>query len=131
MVSRGLSIANGRKVSFDWNIKVRNTTFSLEIAQFDPSFIKLPIVTFKCLPPDLPSTLIHVNPDRTLCYMDKSEVYLDPYKPGEALDYILNSIEETLNKIVDEEAIANDFVREFDAYWVAHDNCYLLSKKKK
>jgi hypothetical protein len=131
MVSRGLSIANGRKVAFDWSIKVRNTAFSLEIAQFDPSFITLPIVTFKCLPPELPNTLIHVNPDRTLCYMDKSDVYLDPYKPSAALDYILNAIEETLDKIVDEEAINNDFVREFDAYWVAHDNCYLLSKEKK
>ncbi|MFT6834582.1 MAG: hypothetical protein ACJA0H_000613 [Francisellaceae bacterium] len=130
MVSRGLTISNGKKVSFDWNIKVRNTTFSLAIAEFDPSFIKLPIVTFKYIPPDLPSTLIHVNPDQTLCYLDKSDVYLDPYKPGAALDYILNAIEETLDKIVDDEAIKNDFVREFDAYWRAHDNCYLLTKEK-
>jgi len=131
MVSRGLSIVNGRKVSFAWNIKVRNTTFSLEIGQFDPSFIKLPIVTLKCLPPDFPGTLTHVNPDRTICYMDKSLVFLDPYKPDAALDYILNAIEVTLDKIVDDKAITNDFVREFDAYWIAHDNCYLLSKEKK
>ena len=131
MVSRGLRITNGRKLSFDWNIKVMNTMFSLEISQFDPSFIKLPIVTLKCLPADLPDRLLHVNPNRTICYMDKSAVYLDPYKPAAALDYVLNAIEATLNKIVDESAITNDFVREFDAYWGAHDNCYLLSKGKK
>lgn len=131
MVSRGLRISNGKTVSFDWDIKVRNTSFSLTIAKFDPSFIKLPVVTFKCLPHDLPSTLVHVNPDQTLCYMDKSDVYLDPYNPSAALDYILNAIEETLDKVVDAEAIKKDFVREFDAYWRAHDNCYLLTKEKK
>jgi molybdopterin/thiamine biosynthesis adenylyltransferase len=130
MVARGLQINNTRQISFKWDVKIGDTDFSLQLEEFDPTFIKLPIVTLLTHPAGLPKTLTHVNPDKTLCYLDKSQVYLDPYKPAETLDLILNSIYETLNKLIDKKSVLADFAREFDSYWEAHDNCYLLTHEK-
>jgi len=130
MVARGLKICNTRQISFKWDVEVGVTVFSLLLEDFDPTFMNLPKVTLLAHPTGLSKTLTHLNPDKTLCYLDKSYIYLDPYKPAETLDLILNSIYETLNKLIDNKTVLADFAREFDSYWEAHDNCYLLSHDK-
>lgn len=126
MLSNGLRIARGPNIAFEWDLTISNIEFQMRIEGFDSTFIKIPRVTFRNLE-TLPKNLIHINFDKSLCYLDPSSVYLDQYDPESTLSLILDSIRKTLQIITTPEVYQHDFLFEFDAYWQADYICYLLA----
>lgn len=128
MINHGLSISPNSGDEYFWEILISGIRFNLKLDSFDYSFINLPKVTLIDTTLSNENVLTHVNPDRTLCYLDTTGKYLDPFKPYESLSLILFSIKKTLQSIVDQEMSQTDFQQEFDSYWNAQSSAYLLDK---
>lgn len=131
MVRHGLRVVPSQGNAYDWELARGGYTFHLRIDDFDPTFVSLPRVRLLRHPDGLPETLTHVNPDKTLCYFERTGKYLDPYEPEQSLVLVLASVEITIDNILDTRTKENDFAQEFDSYWGAEGFAYLLDQGAK
>lgn len=111
-------------------LEIEGYVFPLEIRDIDENFIDLPKVTLAKIPDGLPERLPHVNPDNSLCYLDREGVYLDRYRPGQTVDALLRRVWSLLKSYTDPASLPKEFADEFVAYWDPQYRCYLLTKEK-
>lgn len=129
MLARGLTISPKSGDEYFWEVNLHGVKFKLKLCKFDYSFINVPKVYLLKNNLRDEQSITHINADGSLCYLDINGVYLDPYEPEESLSLILNAIEDTLARIIDNSSMENDFQNEFSAYWNGELATYLLDEK--
>ncbi|EGW23852.1 UBA/THIF-type NAD/FAD binding protein [Methylobacter tundripaludum SV96] len=108
---------------------VKNTEFSLEISFYELDFIDFPEYRLLNIPEGLNPHLPHVEPDGSLCYLDKEFIYLDRYNPEDNFVLCFQCVENLLASYAENDTrkFSQDYADEFTAYWQGKFFAYIKS----
>lgn len=92
LVRYGFQRIPGRDPCFEGLIKARGLEFGIRITAIDPSFLKLPIATLVSRPKSLEGLLPHIEKNKTLCYLERLGIFLDPLEPARTTLMVIGGI---------------------------------------
>lgn len=130
LVRYGFQRIPGRDPCFEGLIKARGLEFGIRITAIDPSFLKLPIATLVSRPKSLEGLLPHIEKNKTLCYLERLGIFLDPLEPARTTLMVIGAIKSLLESYFDEDHITADFADEFVAYWEGQYKCCLITDQQ-
>jgi len=110
-------------------MSVRNTRFSLEISFSELDFIDFPKYRLLNIPEGLNPHLPHIEPDGSLCYLDKEFIYLDRYNQESNFVLCFQYVEKLLVSYVENDIkkLSQEYADEFTAYWQGEFFAYIKS----
>ncbi len=130
LVQEGFQKVQRGNLSFEGDIKTHDLHFRVRFSKIDPLFLRLPTATLLSIPDEIEHKLPHIEHNNKLCYLDKSNTYLDPFEPKRTTLIIVGAVKSLLDSYFEEAQVSDDFADEFGSYWEGKYRCCLITNQQ-